>query len=85
MAAPATGNEVITVLEQIAPEQVGSTQTREHLFIGAVDHYADGEGFGHLLETFVTMLRQRGVSDGAIHHMLVTNPARAFVRRRPND
>ena len=84
MAAPTTGYEVITVLGPIAPEQMGITQTHEHLFIDAVDHYADGKGFGHLLETFVPMLRQRDVSDEAIQHMLVTNLARAFARRQPN-
>jgi predicted metal-dependent phosphotriesterase family hydrolase len=46
--------------------------------------YTGGKGFGYLLETFVPMLRQRDVSDEAIQHMLVTNLARAFARRRPN-
>jgi len=84
MAAPTTGYEVITVLESITPEQMGITQTHEHLFIDAVDHDADGKGFGHLLKTFVPMQRQRDVSDEAIQHMLVTKPVRAFARRQPN-
>lgn len=42
--------------------------------------YEGGKGYGYLLETFVPMLRERGVSDEAIHKMLVTNPARAFAR-----
>ena len=84
MAASTTGYEVITVLGSITPRQMGITQTHEHLLIAAVDYYADGKGFGHLLETFVPMLRQRDVSDEAIHRMLVTSPARAFARRRPN-
>ena len=84
MAAPTTGYEVITVLESITPEQMGITQTHEHLFIDAMGHYADGKGVGYLLETFVPMLRQRDVSDEAFQRMLVTNPARAFARRRSN-
>jgi len=42
-----------------------------------------GKGYGYLLEVFLPMLRQRGVKDEAIHKMLVTNPARAFARKRP--
>jgi predicted metal-dependent phosphotriesterase family hydrolase len=33
-----------------------------------------------LLETFVPMLRERGVSDEQIHQMLVENPARVLAR-----
>ena len=32
-------HEVITVLGPIAPEEMGITQTHEHLFIDAMDHY----------------------------------------------
>ncbi|MFH1568653.1 MAG: hypothetical protein ABIL09_11705 [Gemmatimonadota bacterium] len=39
-----------------------------------------GKGYGYLLEVFVPLLRQRGVSEEAVHHLLVTNPARAFSR-----
>lgn len=46
--------------------------------------YLGGKGYGYLLETFIPMLKQRGVSNEAIHKMLVTNPARAFARRRSN-
>ena len=31
--------EVITVLGTIAPEEMGITQTHEHLLIDAMDHY----------------------------------------------
>ncbi|MEW6749375.1 MAG: hypothetical protein AB1505_00155 [Candidatus Latescibacterota bacterium] len=45
-----------------------------------------GKGYGYLLEVFVPLLRQRGVSDEDVHRMLVDNPARAFSRpvRRPD-
>lgn len=46
--------------------------------------YQGGKGYGYLLEIFVPMLRERGVSDEAIQKMLVINPARAFARSRPN-
>lgn len=46
--------------------------------------YAGGKGYGYLLGIFVPMLRERGVTDGQIHKMLVTNPARVFSRRRPD-
>ncbi|NKB70034.1 MAG: phosphotriesterase-related protein [Candidatus Latescibacteria bacterium] len=47
-----------------------------------LDHLAahGGKGYGYLLETFVPMLRQRGVADRDIERMLVDNPARAFSR-----
>lgn len=44
--------------------------------------YEGGKGYGYLLETFLPLLHERGVSDNDIHKMLVTNPARAFARRR---
>jgi phosphotriesterase-related protein len=44
--------------------------------------YSGGKGYGYLLEVFVPMLRERGVSDEQIHEMMVVNPARAFSRRR---
>ena len=46
--------------------------------------YTGGKGYGYLLETFVPLLRQRDISDEAIDRMLITNPARAFSRRRPD-
>jgi phosphotriesterase-related protein len=46
--------------------------------------YTGGKGYGYLLETFIPLLRQRGISDEAIDRMLITNPARAFSRRRPD-
>ena len=42
--------------------------------------YQGGKGYGYLLETFVPMLRERGVSDEQIHMMLVDNPARVLAR-----
>jgi phosphotriesterase-related protein len=41
-----------------------------------------GKGYGYLLEVFVPMLRQRGLKEADIHRLLVTNPARAFARRK---
>ena len=38
-------------------------------------HASGGAGYDHLLRRFVPMLQQRGVSDAAIHTMLVENPA----------
>ena len=45
--------------------------------------YQGGKGYGYLLEIFVPMLHERGVSEEAVHTMLVTNPARAFTRIKP--
>lgn len=42
--------------------------------------YQGGKGYGYLLEVFVPMLRERGISDEQIHQMLVVNPARALAR-----
>ena len=75
--------EVITVLGPIAPGAMGVTQTHEHLLIDAMDHYPElqgGKGYGYLLEVFVPMLRERGVTDEQIHQIMVANPARAFSR-----
>jgi phosphotriesterase-related protein len=44
--------------------------------------YAGGKGYGYLLEVFVPMLRERGLTDENIHQLLVTNPANAFSRQR---
>ena len=44
--------------------------------------YTGGKGYGYLLEIFVPLLRQRGVTDEQIHQMMVVNPANAFSRRR---
>ncbi len=47
--------------------------------------YQGGKGYGYLLEIFVPMLRDRGITDEQIHQMLVTNPAEVFSRARRND
>lgn len=44
--------------------------------------YTGGKGYGYILETFVPLLRDRGVTDQQIHQMMVVNPSRAFSRRR---
>ncbi len=44
-------------------------------------HYQGGRGFGYLLETFIPLLRERGLTEEDIHTLLVTNPARAFARK----
>lgn len=46
--------------------------------------YAGGKGYGYLLEIFVPLLRERGITEEQIHTMMVTNPARVFSRRRPD-
>jgi phosphotriesterase-related protein len=46
--------------------------------------YQGGKGYGYLLEVFVPLLKERGVSDEQIHKMLVENPARALARRKRN-
>lgn len=46
--------------------------------------YQGGNGYGYLLETFVPMLKERGVSDGDIHTMLVENPARVLGVLNPS-
>jgi len=43
--------------------------------------YTGGKGYGYLLEVFLPMLRERGVTDEQIHQMMVINPARAFSRK----
>lgn len=40
-----------------------------------------GKGYGYLLNIFVPMLLERGVTDDDIKTMLVINPARAFSRK----
>ncbi len=44
--------------------------------------YHGGKGYGYLLEVFVPMLRQRGLSDADLDRLLVHNPAAAFARAR---
>jgi len=46
--------------------------------------YTGGKGYGYLLEAFVPMLKDRGISEEQIHQMLVVNPTNAFSRKR-ND
>jgi phosphotriesterase-related protein len=50
-----------------------------------LDHLAayGGKGFGYLLETFVPLLKERGVTREQVELMLVTNPARVFSRAVP--
>jgi len=43
--------------------------------------YQNGNGYGYLLETFIPLLKERGVSDEDIEMMLVKNPARVLARR----
>ena len=38
-------------------------------------------GFTYLWERFVPMLEERGLSEGLVERLLVTNPARAFAVR----
>ncbi len=40
--------------------------------------YQGGNGYGYLLETFIPLLKERGVTDEDIHMMLVENPARVL-------
>lgn len=42
--------------------------------------YQGGNGYGYVLEVFVPMLKERGVTDEQIHQMLVVNPARVVAR-----
>lgn len=37
-----------------------------------------GKGYDHVLSAFVPLLRERGVGDDAIEHLLITNPATIF-------
>jgi phosphotriesterase-related protein len=45
-------------------------------------HYRGGKGYGYLLEVFIPLLKQRGVTQLQIQAMLVDNPARVLSRRR---
>ncbi len=45
--------------------------------------YQGGNGYGYLLERFLPLLRERGVSDADIHLMLVENPARMLAVAPP--
>jgi len=49
--------------------------------------YAGGKGYGYLLEVFVPLLRERGLTDEQLQQLLVANPARVFARRcaQPED
>jgi phosphotriesterase-related protein len=51
--------------------------------ICSTHHHAHmgGKGFGYLLEVFVPMLRQRGLTPDDVQRLLVENPARAFARQ----
>lgn len=44
--------------------------------------YTGGKGYGYLLEVFIPLLRERGVTDEQIHQMMVINPASVFSRTR---
>ena len=50
-----------------------------------LDHLAThgGKGYGYLLNTFVPLLRERGVTEAQVSLMLVENPARVFARTPP--
>lgn len=52
----------------------------EDWFANSHMKFRGGKGLGYLLEVFVPLLKQRGVSEEAIHKLLVENPARAFSR-----
>ncbi|MER7005299.1 hypothetical protein ABT297_19945 [Dactylosporangium sp. NPDC000555] len=43
----------------------------------------DGPGYANVIENFLPMLRDRGVSEEDIHRMTVANPARAFAYSTP--
>ena len=43
--------------------------------------YTGGKGYGYIFDTFLPLLRERGVTDEHIHQMMVLNPANAFSRR----
>jgi len=43
--------------------------------------YTGGKGYGYLLEVFVPMLKERGVSEEDVHQIMVVNPATVFSRR----
>ena len=38
-----------------------------------------GHGYQHLIESFLPMLRDEGISEEAIHAMTHTNPARVLA------
>jgi len=44
-----------------------------------------GPGYANVIENFLPMLRDRGVSDADIHQMTVANPARAFAFTAPQE
>jgi len=46
--------------------------------------YVGGKGYGYLLEVFLPMLVERGITEEQIHQLTVVNPARVFSRRSPN-
>ncbi len=45
--------------------------------------YVGGKGYGYLLEVFIPLLRERGITEEQVRQILVANPARAFSRRCP--
>lgn len=46
--------------------------------------YLGGKGYGYLLEVFLPLLRERGITEEQIHQLLVVNPARVFSRKCRN-
>jgi phosphotriesterase-related protein len=46
-------------------------------------HAYGGPGYANVIERFVPMLRERGVSEEHIHRMTVVNPSIAFAFREP--
>ena len=45
-------------------------------------HVFGGRGYDHLLQTFVPMLLERGVSEADVRRIMVENPGRVFARPR---
>jgi predicted metal-dependent phosphotriesterase family hydrolase len=52
--------------------------------LGQLAEYG-GPGYANVIENFLPMLRERGVSEADIHQMTVTNPATAFAFTHPGE
>jgi phosphotriesterase-related protein len=57
MSDESNAREVITVLGTIRPDEMGVTQTHEHLFLDAMDHYA-GYGYQMVIDDEEVMVRE---------------------------
>ncbi|REJ96776.1 MAG: hypothetical protein DWQ34_03335 [Planctomycetota bacterium] len=77
MSGDSTSNVLVTELDGSVFDRVLLSED-----ICMLNHlkYAGGKGFGYLLETFVPLLKERGVAQEQIQQMLVENPARVFSR-----